>query len=141
MEYERKNLCCDDGFLIIFCHDRYYKVHFCFYQIIINIPVIVCSSIHLSGARYKTTVSGYISSRCCNGTPNEVHPHHHAAIMIDKITHKKLPPGGFHLTRKTVAYNLRDSNLNLALEIQHRIPEKELFVQRCKVVEFSPNYD
>lgn len=51
MEYERKNLCCDDGFLIIFCHDRYYKVHFCFYQIIINIRVIVCFSIHLSGAR------------------------------------------------------------------------------------------
>lgn len=42
MEYERKNLCCDDGFLIIFCHDRYYKVHFYFYQIIINIRVIVC---------------------------------------------------------------------------------------------------
>ena len=41
MEYERKNLCCDDGFLIIFCHDRYYKVHFCSYQIIINIRVIV----------------------------------------------------------------------------------------------------
>ncbi|CAH3168432.1 unnamed protein product [Porites evermanni] len=26
MEYERKNLCCNDGFLIIFCHDRYYKL-------------------------------------------------------------------------------------------------------------------
>ena len=92
MEYERKNLCCDDGFLIIFCHDRYYKVHFYFYQIIINIRVIVCSSIHLSGARYKTTVSGYTSSRCCSGTPNEVRPHHHTAIMIHKITRKKAPP-------------------------------------------------
>lgn len=87
MEYERKNLCCDDGFLIIFCHDRYYKVHFYFYQIIINIRVIVCFSIHL-------TVSGYTSSRCCSGIPNEVRPHHHTAIMIHKITHKKLLPGG-----------------------------------------------
>lgn len=57
---------------------------------------------------------------------------------------RKAPPyltGAFHLTRKTAAYNLRDSNFNLALEIQHRIPEKELFVQRCKAMEFSPNYD
>ena len=128
MEYERKNLCCDDGFLIIFCHDRYYKVHFCFYQIIINIRVIVCSSNHLSDARYNIKVSGYISSRCRSGTPNEVRPHHHTAIMIHKITHKKLLPGGFHVARKTTAYNLRDSNFNLALEIQDRILEKELFV-------------
>ena len=128
MEYERKNLCCDDGFLIIFCHDRYYKVYFCFYQIIINIRVIVCSSIHLSGARYKTTVSGYTSSRCRSGTPYEVRLHHHTAIMIHKITHKTLLPRGFHLASKTAAYNLRDANFNLALEIQHRIPEKELFV-------------
>ena len=90
MEYERKNLCCDDGFLIIFCHDRYYKVHFYSYQIIINIRVIVCSSNHLSDARYNITVSGYISSRCRSGTPNEVRPHHHTAIMIHKITLKKL---------------------------------------------------
>lgn len=95
MEYERKNLCCDDGFLIIFCHDRYYKVHFYFYQIIINIRVIVCSSIHLSGARYKTTVSGYTSSRCCSGTPNEVRPHHHTAIMITKLHAKSSSLGDF----------------------------------------------
>lgn len=134
MEYERKNLCCDDGFLIIFCHDRYYKVHFYFYQIIINIRVIVCFSIHL-------TVSGYTSSRCCSGIPTEVRPHHHTAIMIHKITHKKLLPGGFHVARKTTVYNLRGFSFNLALEIQHRIPEKKLFLQRCKAMEFSPNYD
>ena len=120
MEYERKNLCCDDGFLIIFCHDRYYKVHFYFYQIIINIRVIVCFSIHL-------TVSGYTSSRCCSGIPNEVRPHHHTAIMIHKITHKKLLPGGFPVARKTTVYNLRGFSFNLALEIQHRIPEKKAF--------------
>ena len=48
--------------------------------------------------------------------------------MIHKITHKKLLPGGFHVARKTTAYNLRDSNFKLALEIQDRILEKELFV-------------
>lgn len=67
-------------------------------------------------------------SRCRSGTHNEVCPHHHTAIMIHKITHKKLLPGGFHIAHKTTAYNLREFNFNLALEIQDRIPEKELFV-------------
>lgn len=129
MEYERKNLCCDDGFLIIFCHDRYYKVHFCFYQIIINIRVIVCSSNHLSDARYNIniTVSGYITSRCRSGTPNEV-------LIISVIPRlwftnyaQKAPPyltGAFLLARKTTAYNLKDSCLILHWKIQHEYLKK-----------------
>lgn len=90
MEYERKNLCCDDGFLIIFCHDRYYKVHFCFYQIIINIRVIVCSSNHLSDARYNITVSGYISSRCRSGTPNTQYRDYDSQITLKKLLRTSL---------------------------------------------------
>lgn len=129
MEYERKNLCCDDGFLIIFCHDRYYKVHFCFYQIIINIRVIVCSSNHLSDARYNIniTVSGYITSRCRSGTPNEVP----IISVIPRLWFtnyaQKAPPyltGAFLLARKTTAYNLKDSCLILHWKIQHEYLKK-----------------
>ena len=93
MEYERKNLCCDDGFLIIFCHDRYYKVHFCGLLLLSN-NYKNSSYCLFFNSLVRRTIQDYlfvfISSKCCSGTPNEVRPHHHTAIMIHKITHKKL---------------------------------------------------
>ena len=48
-----------------------------------------------------------------------VRRHHHTAIMMHKIMHNKAPEyltEAFHLVRDTTTYNLRDSNLNLALQ-------------------------
>ena len=52
---------------------------------------------------------------------------------------RKAPPyltGAFHLTRKTAAYNLRDSNFNLALEIQKNPPSfhPSIYIYICLII-------
>ena len=83
----------------------------------------------LSDARYNIniTVSGYITSRCRSGTPNEVP----IISVIPRLWFtnyaQKAPPyltGAFLLARKTTAYNLKDSCLILHWKIQHEYLKK-----------------